>query len=81
MNQEISTAYIITSLVASLIIFVIIMCFVLAYFFPNKRDYNCSDFSSRAQIELVYKRAGGPEKDPYHLDKNKDGVPCNGSTY
>lgn len=39
-------------------------------------DYNCSDFISRADAMKTFRAAGGPQKDPYRLDADKDGIPC-----
>lgn len=55
---------------------VVIVPFVLNYYYPIGTDFDCSDFKNRSQMTLVYKRAGGPQKDPYDLDANKNGVPC-----
>lgn len=43
--------------------------------YPNG-DYNCTDFSTWEESQKVFIRDGGPTKDPYGLDKNKDGVAC-----
>lgn len=39
-------------------------------------DPNCGDFQTWAQAYRVFIDAGGPEEDPYRLDGNSDGVPC-----
>lgn len=45
---------------------------------PFGPDRNCSDFTSQAQAQTFYEAAGGPEKDPHHLDGNNDGIVCEG---
>lgn len=42
----------------------------------TKSDYNCSDFSSRAEAQKVFLKAGGPKNDIYRLDRDKDGIAC-----
>ena len=39
-------------------------------------DPNCGDFQTWAQAYRVFVDAGGPEEDPYRLDGDNDGVPC-----
>jgi hypothetical protein len=41
-----------------------------------KIDYNCSDFSSRAEAQEFFLTQGGPQHDPYRLDADKDGMAC-----
>lgn len=41
-----------------------------------KTEYNCSDFKSQKVAQEFFINNGGPEKDPYKLDKNKDGIAC-----
>lgn len=53
-------------LIAGLVVFVLIVLWSL-----RPRDYNCSDFKSRAALERVYTR-----EDKYDLDRDKDGRPC-----
>ncbi len=40
---------------------------------PADGDYNCSDFQTQAQAQAVYNQ---DPSDPYHLDGEGDGVPC-----
>lgn len=39
-------------------------------------DYNCLDFVTRDELMKVFLGAGGPKNDPYRLDGDKDGIPC-----
>lgn len=39
-------------------------------------EYNCSDFSTQAEAQIFYDKAGGVSSDVNRLDGNKDGVPC-----
>jgi len=41
-------------------------------------DYNCSDFYDWEDAQDTYERAGGPLIDPYDLDRDSDGVACEG---
>lgn len=41
-----------------------------------RADYNCTDFKTRAEVQKVFIAAGGPRLDPYRLDADKDGIPC-----
>lgn len=40
--------------------------------------YNCTDFQSQAEAELVFFACGGPSSDIHHLDVDKDGIVCEG---
>jgi len=40
---------------------------------PAQGDYNCSDFSTKAAAQAVFDATPG---DPYGLDRDGDGVPC-----
>jgi len=42
----------------------------------SHESYNCSDFSSHRQAVAVYQSCGGIYNDIHHLDKDKDGNPC-----
>lgn len=47
--------------------------------YPNRvrvGDYNCSDFGTWEEAQKVFIRDGGPQDDPYNLDRNEDGVAC-----
>ena len=39
-------------------------------------DKNCPDFATHAQAQKFYEDNGGPAKDPYHLDRDRDGRAC-----
>lgn len=39
-------------------------------------EYNCEDFSTRAEAQIFFDNAGGIAGDVNRLDGNKDGVPC-----
>ena len=39
-------------------------------------DYNCSDFKTHAEAQKFFLQNGGPKKDPYRLDGDKDGLAC-----
>ena len=41
-----------------------------------KIDYNCSDFATQTQAQAFFIQNGGPARDPYRLDGDKDGVAC-----
>jgi micrococcal nuclease len=43
---------------------------------PNDPDRDCGDFSSQAEAQAFYEAAGGPDKDPHRLDRDKDGTAC-----
>lgn len=40
---------------------------------PTDGDYDCKDFSSRAEVDRVFEANPG---DPFDLDRDKDGIPC-----
>lgn len=42
----------------------------------SRGDYDCSDLGSWETSQKVFIRDGGPKKDPYNLDEDKDGVAC-----
>jgi hypothetical protein len=42
----------------------------------SKIDYNCSDFSTHQQAQDFFINSGGPSRDPYRLDGDKDGIAC-----
>ncbi len=47
---------------------------------PQKLDdVNCADFATQEDAQRFYVAAGGPAKDPYHLDSNRNGVACEGN--
>lgn len=39
-------------------------------------EYNCDDFSSQAEAQRFFIKAGGPSKDTDRLDGDNDGVAC-----
>ena len=39
-------------------------------------DYDCADFPSQYNAQLVFIEAGGPSKDPFNLDGDRDGFAC-----
>ena len=43
---------------------------------PKGPDRDCSDFATRAEAQAFYEVAGGPDRDLYRLDPDKDGVAC-----
>ena len=43
---------------------------------PVKYNYNCSDFATHKQAQDFFIKNGGPKKDPYRLDGDKDGLAC-----
>jgi hypothetical protein len=38
--------------------------------------YDCEDFSTRAEAQEFFEAHGGPERDPYYLDGDGDGIAC-----
>ena len=38
--------------------------------------YECDDFDSWREANEFFIAAGGPEKDPYGMDPDADGIPC-----
>lgn len=42
------------------------------------REYDCRDFASANAAQRFFLSHGGPEQDIYHLDRNRDGIACNG---
>ena len=43
---------------------------------PLGPDRDCGDFETEAEAQAFYEAAGGPEKDPHRLDRDKDGKAC-----
>ena len=41
-------------------------------------DRNCSDFDTWQQAQDFYESEGGPESDPHRLDRDGDGIACEG---
>ena len=41
---------------------------------PDGRD--CSGFDTWSEANEFFRAAGGPERDPYRLDPDADGIPC-----
>lgn len=42
----------------------------------GSEDYDCADFSSQDEAQEVFEDAGGPDDDPYNLDRDGDGIAC-----
>ena len=38
--------------------------------------FHCGDFDTWRDANDVFRAAGGPERDPYRLDLDADGIPC-----
>ncbi len=62
------------------IILVAIVLIVVFAFHKKKSsiagDKNCTDFKTHAQAQKFYEDNGGPAKDPYQLDRDRDGIAC-----
>lgn len=43
---------------------------------PREADCDCSDFRTQAEAQAFFEAAGGPQRDPYHLDGDGDGIAC-----
>ena len=43
---------------------------------PGGPDRDCSDFETQREAQDFFEAAGGPERDPHLLDRNKDGAAC-----
>ncbi len=43
---------------------------------PLGKDRDCSDFKTHAEAQSFFETAGGPAKDPHHLDSDGDGNVC-----
>lgn len=41
-------------------------------------DRDCSDFPDQAHAQRFYESAGGPSRDPHRLDRDGDGLACEG---
>ena len=41
-------------------------------------SYNCKDFSSYSKALEVFQYCGGTSNDVHKLDRDKDGIPCEG---
>jgi hypothetical protein len=39
-------------------------------------DVDCNDFETHRQAQTFYEDAGGPDRDPYRLDRDRDGIAC-----
>jgi hypothetical protein len=39
-------------------------------------DKDCSAFDTQAEAQRFFESAGGPERDPHHLDGDGDGIAC-----
>jgi len=42
----------------------------------GRSDLDCGDFSSRINAQAFFAAAGGPERDPYNLDADHNGLVC-----
>ena len=42
----------------------------------NSNVYNCADFSTHEEAQLVFEKCGGAENDVHGLDRDGDGVAC-----
>jgi micrococcal nuclease len=45
-------------------------------FDPNGPDRDCSDFASQEAAQAFFEAAGGPQRDPHRLDRDRDGKAC-----
>ena len=43
---------------------------------PPKRPVFCHEFDTWRQANAAFKVFGGPENDPYGMDPDGDGIPC-----
>ena len=43
---------------------------------PHGPDCDCVDFSTQRQAQAFFIAAGGPDRDPHRLDRDKDGLAC-----
>lgn len=43
---------------------------------PFGPDRDCSDFATQREAQAFFEAAGGPERDPYRLDSDGDGIAC-----
>ena len=43
---------------------------------PPKKPVFCDEFDTWQQAEATFKTFGGPEQDPYGMDPDGDGIPC-----
>ena len=43
---------------------------------PGGPDRDCSDFETQREAQDFFEAAGGPQRDPHLLDRNKDGMAC-----
>ena len=68
--------------IAGIVLFVAVTL-IMAFAFNKSRssdsginDKNCTDFTTHAQAQKFYEDNGGPTKDPYRLDRDRDGKAC-----
>lgn len=40
----------------------------------------CGDFLTFEEVDEFFRENGGPDQDPYHLDTDQDGIPCNAAS-
>lgn len=45
-------------------------------FDPAGPDRDCSDFASQEAAQAFFEAAGGPQRDPHRLDRDRDGIAC-----
>ena len=43
---------------------------------PPKKPVFCHEYDTWRQANAVFKDFGGPENDPYGMDPDGDGIPC-----
>lgn len=65
------------------IVIVVAIILIAIFAFHKKKssnsvanDKNCTDFATHAQAQKFYEDNGGPAKDIYHLDRDRDGNAC-----
>ncbi len=49
---------------------------LVAGYDPHGEDRDCADFDTQADAQRFFIAAGGPEKDPHQIDRNRDGTAC-----
>ena len=65
------------------IVLLVVIILIAVFAFHKKQssnsvagEKNCTDFATHAQAQKFYLDNGGPAKDPYHLDRDRDGQAC-----
>jgi nitrous oxidase accessory protein NosD len=46
---------------------------------PPTVDRDCADFPNQRAAQIFFLEQGGPQRDPHHLDGNRDGIACEGN--